>query len=631
MKPENIELYEDAVKAGLPVFKVLSDGAVKGYMGEDGKRRFTLIASSNATDLVNDVMTPKALEKMKSAAEGTTMFMNHKYSVPEDVFGAVEKASLVRREVQVNGEPQSLLCLDYSGIVEESNPRAVALHDIMVGNRVKMGASVSVLIYDTVEEKTGRRLIEDIHYLEASIVGIPCNPTCWVTSASKALNLKREAALPAGQEVDMSTLTKKAPEVVAPAPSHKELAEAVEDAVADAFEHKGVIGSTSLPLADRNRAWAAGPAKKRMRAAAGGDKPNSKYKRGFFWFDSAAPDNWGSYKLPFADVLGGTLKAVPRGVFAVAGVIQGARGGANIPDADAGKIKTKVNAYYSRMRSEFADDTIIPPWDKKHYDFRSNFYAKLFDPAAELEGECPHCHSKDFELTELVKPVGYVSAEQPGTTEVEVWARCLQCKGMFQEMMDRRGLSFDYCVGIFCDCLWELREEKWEGESTDTLAAELEIAIDEFTDCLRENAPKWLGIYPLAEEAEKVISERLALVKHFSEAILKAGARNNQQDQMMIQNIHDMATELGAACDGDENKSVDSATPDAKTAAQAPEDPKVAALTSELDAAKKSIADLTASSKAKDTEIERWKAASLYAAGELDRMARIPLPRAGQR
>src|SRR5437764_541020 len=43
----------------------------------DGKKRVRLIASSDATDLVGDVMSKNALNQMKSAAVGTTIFLNH--------------------------------------------------------------------------------------------------------------------------------------------------------------------------------------------------------------------------------------------------------------------------------------------------------------------------------------------------------------------------------------------------------------------------------------------------------------------------------------------------------------------------------------------------------------------------
>lgn len=129
---------------------------------------------------------------------------------------------------------------------------------------------------------------------------------------------------------------------------------------------KGATGAAGLPLADRARAWDATGAEGRVRTWADAtDAPNAKYRSAFFWYNSDAPDNFTSYKLQFADVLGGTLMAIPRGIFAVAAVLQGSRGGASIPQADQDAIKSKVSAYYAAMRKKFDDESIVPPWESK--------------------------------------------------------------------------------------------------------------------------------------------------------------------------------------------------------------------------------------------------------------------------
>ena len=82
-----------------------------------------------------------------------------------------------------------------------------------------------------------------------------------------------------------------------------------------------------FPLADRDREW-------------NGD----------------AKENFTAYKLLIADVIDGRLKAVPRGVFAAAAVMQGSRGGVDVPDKDRDRIKSHLAKYYAKL-----DDT--PPWD----------------------------------------------------------------------------------------------------------------------------------------------------------------------------------------------------------------------------------------------------------------------------
>jgi len=132
-------------------------------------------------------------------------------------------------------------------------------------------------------------------------------------------------------------------------------------------DDKGVNGKTGLTLTSREREWDNTAAEARVREWAGGeDNINwAKYKEAHFWFDNDKAEEFGGYKLQFADVIGGELQAVPRAVFAVAGALQGARQGLDIPEDDQDKIKTKVSGYYANMRTEFSDDTIIPPWDKQ--------------------------------------------------------------------------------------------------------------------------------------------------------------------------------------------------------------------------------------------------------------------------
>ncbi len=133
-------------------------------------------------------------------------------------------------------------------------------------------------------------------------------------------------------------------------------------------DEKTVSGRTNLPLADRDREWDSSAAVQRIRVWAGAtDEPNAKYKQAFFWYDGDEPENFTSYKLPFADVIDGELHAVPRGIFAVAGG-RGVGATTGIPDNEKDQIKGKVNRYYARMRSEFDDDTLVSPFEKAGTD-----------------------------------------------------------------------------------------------------------------------------------------------------------------------------------------------------------------------------------------------------------------------
>ena len=112
------------------------------------------------------------------------------------------------------------------------------------------------------------------------------------------------------------------------------------------------------PLADRDREWDGAAAEKRVRRwAKAEDEPNEKYRDAHVWYDSANKDNFTAYKLLIADVIDGKIKAVPRGVMAAGNIMQGARGGANLPRQDIDRIKSHLAKYYAKMGEE-------APWDR---------------------------------------------------------------------------------------------------------------------------------------------------------------------------------------------------------------------------------------------------------------------------
>jgi hypothetical protein len=119
-----------------------------------------------------------------------------------------------------------------------------------------------------------------------------------------------------------------------------------------------VVTFQDLPLADRKRRWNGDAANKRLRKWAGAEeKPNERYRRAFVWYDAEAKDNFGSYKQQIADVIDGELKAVPRGVFIAAAVMQGSRGGIDLPQKDIPRVKSHLARYYRKMGE-------AAPWER---------------------------------------------------------------------------------------------------------------------------------------------------------------------------------------------------------------------------------------------------------------------------
>lgn len=116
---------------------------------------------------------------------------------------------------------------------------------------------------------------------------------------------------------------------------------------------KAVVPFQDLPLADKDREWDAGEARKRLADWAGDDM--DEYRKGFLWYDEENADNLTAYKLPIADVIDGRLYAVPRAIIAAAAAIQGARGGVDIPASDVPGVKNHIEKYYKKM-------DMTPPW-----------------------------------------------------------------------------------------------------------------------------------------------------------------------------------------------------------------------------------------------------------------------------
>jgi hypothetical protein len=123
-------------------------------------------------------------------------------------------------------------------------------------------------------------------------------------------------------------------------------------------EAMAVTPFQDLPLADRRRHWDADEAEKRIREWAGAqDTPNDKYRKAFVFYDEHNKANFTAYKLPIADVVDGKLMAVPRAVIAAAAVLDGARGGVDIPKEDIEKAKSHIAKYYQKMGEK-------APWER---------------------------------------------------------------------------------------------------------------------------------------------------------------------------------------------------------------------------------------------------------------------------
>jgi hypothetical protein len=119
-----------------------------------------------------------------------------------------------------------------------------------------------------------------------------------------------------------------------------------------------VTAFQDLPLADRDRSWDGDAAEKRVRRwAKAEDEPNEKYRDAHVWYDSEKKDNFTGYKLLIADVVNDKLEVVPRGVMAAGAIMDGARGGVDLPKDDIDRVKSHLAKYYKKMGE-------TAPWER---------------------------------------------------------------------------------------------------------------------------------------------------------------------------------------------------------------------------------------------------------------------------
>jgi predicted methyltransferase MtxX (methanogen marker protein 4) len=119
-----------------------------------------------------------------------------------------------------------------------------------------------------------------------------------------------------------------------------------------------VTSFQDLPIADRDREWDGDAADSRVRVWAGAeDEPNEKYRDAHVWYDADKKQNFTAYKMLIADIVDGQLSAVPRGIMAAGNVMQGARGGADLPKDDIPRVKSHLEKYYMKMGDE-------APWSR---------------------------------------------------------------------------------------------------------------------------------------------------------------------------------------------------------------------------------------------------------------------------
>lgn len=127
-------------------------------------------------------------------------------------------------------------------------------------------------------------------------------------------------------------------------------------AVATDEEEERATPSTDLPTAPEDTEWDADAAVASVKEWASDTEGNidfAKYSRAFFWHDPENADQQGGYKLPYASVFDGELKAVWHGVAAAYGAMEGAQGGVELPEADREAVLSAIKKYYDKFGKEW--------------------------------------------------------------------------------------------------------------------------------------------------------------------------------------------------------------------------------------------------------------------------------------
>jgi len=172
-------------------FKIYTN-ALKAYETGDGERYVSGTTSSTIRDLHGDEMSLDALKSMADTArQNMTVFLNHNYNVPEDLFGSAMDAQIVKRFDEETGQEVYDLDLNIRVVNEDENPEALRAYRA-IKRGVKLGLSIGARV-----EKARRKsadgdkpesiLIEKVRLLEASVVGIPANQRSYLQNAVKSL------------------------------------------------------------------------------------------------------------------------------------------------------------------------------------------------------------------------------------------------------------------------------------------------------------------------------------------------------------------------------------------------------------------------------------------------------------
>jgi hypothetical protein len=195
--------------------------------------------------------------------------------------------------------------------------------------------------YDTNPYKNKvKGIIPSWEMLEFSCVSIGANPNARLIRSKAMQILEKYNNNPVLKEIAERDMNKKVNEILS--------GFSILDEYFDKYEIKGVVPFEATKI-DLESAWdgdkAMADAAKWASSDNSGDKEKmdwSKYARVFAWFNTEAPDNFTSYKLPMYFIKDNELILSKKAVDSVYGILNGAMEGVDIPKEDKDAIMKNV-------------------------------------------------------------------------------------------------------------------------------------------------------------------------------------------------------------------------------------------------------------------------------------------------
>lgn len=293
---------------------------------------------------------------------------------------------------------------------------------------------------------------------------------------------------------------------------------------------KSVPTLPDFPIAPRDRDWdmesAVGEGGRvREYIGNGGDFTEwdsnqwSMFRDAHLWYDEENPEEIGSYKFPYVDIINDEPHIIPSAVFTIAGVLEGAMGGVDIPADDEERVKSRVENLYSRFREEFEDEDIVVPWEDNPVN-KGKKECKILDAwrceicnyvylGNEKPDRCPHCGA---EGKNLVSPKDYIHYEEVNVSDET-----------------RRNLERALELEVECESLYRCMEEKAENRVTESyfrrLARHESEHKEELAEMIGVSEPELIEVecfdndidnFKLAYEAE------IKIIEHYKESIINA-------------------------------------------------------------------------------------------------------------